>query len=104
MDFKKDKCLKAYRSLFDSTGFSHSNSGNGLSLYDFANGNMFIAFDLTPDQCNGWHAHERVYGPLDLHLKFRTGLPDNINVIIYASFENTISIDKNRNFLSNYTV
>jgi hypothetical protein len=104
MDFTNSKFIKPYKALFDSTGFAHTNSGNSLTPNNFANGNTFIAFDLTPDQCNGWHEHPKKLGVIDLHLSFKKALAETITVIIYSSFENRIFIDRYKNFATDYTV
>ena len=104
MDFDKGLSIKAFKALSDSTGYANSNSGNGLTAYDFANGNTFIAFDLTPDQCNGWHLHEKRTGVINLHLTFKEELTEAITVIVYSSFENRLFIDKYRNIKTDYSV
>ena len=42
-------------------------------------------------------------GGVRVDMKFANALPNTINVIAYAEFENIIEIDRNRNVLFDYT-
>jgi hypothetical protein len=103
-DFKNGNFMRAFRGLSDSTGISHSNGGNYLSPEGFAGGCTFFAFDLTPDQCNGFHEHTRKAGVIDLELTFETALTEPINIIVYSSFDNFITLDKYRNLVTDFSV
>jgi len=104
MDFDKKLYMRPYRALSDATGFSHTNAGNFISHFDFEYGNTFFAFDLTPDQCNGWHEHTRKSGTIDLEMIFEKDTTEAVNIIVYANFENRILIDKDKNLTTDYTV
>ena len=76
--------------------------GNQISLEEYSKGFTLFAFDLTPDLDEGSHFHLVKQGNLRLELHFKTGLPQTINVIVYAEFD-VIEIDKARNVLFDYS-
>jgi len=104
MDFSNNLFMRPFRALSDATGFSHSNAGNFISTEEYAEGNTFVAFDLTPDQCNGWHEHIRRMGTIDLEFTLAEATTEAINVIVYSNFENRIFIDKDKNLSTDYSV
>jgi hypothetical protein len=97
MDFDNNLFVTPYRALFDSTGYSHGNGGNVISMKAFSQGNTFLAFDLTPDLCNGWHLHEERNGTIDIELSFKEELDESINLIVYSTYDNQLLMDKDRN-------
>lgn len=86
--------VELYRHLYDSIGISHSNQSIGMTFSDFLNGRFVLAADLTPDQCNSFHAHPDVYGNLDLELGFSTITPHPIYVIALSIFNSGIKLDQ----------
>lgn len=86
-----------YRWFLDNIGIAHENETNDIYIDDFASNSFFIPFDFSPDLCNNFHPHGTIQGNLDLQLTFKTALAQNIQIIIYSSFNETISIDKFRN-------
>ena len=86
--------VELYRHLHDSIGISHSNQSIGLSFDDFLNGRFVLAADLTPDQCNSFHAHPDVYGNLDLELGFSKITPHPIYVLALSIFNSGIKLDQ----------
>ena len=81
-DFTKSnpKVAHAYHWLFENTGAWNPEKGNIVSWNAFQNGSFILAFDLTPDRCNGAHNHEAVRGYIDLFIKFSVPLPAPIYV------------------------
>ena len=77
--------------------------GNQISLEDFANGFTLFAFDLSPDLDDGGHFHLIKQGNVRLELHFNAALPETINVIVYAEFDNVIKVDKARIVLFDYS-
>ena len=86
--------VELYRHLYDSIGISHGNQSIGMTFDDFLNGRFVLAADLTPDQCNSFHAHPDVYGNLDLELGFSTITPHPIYVIALSIFNSGIKLDQ----------
>ena len=77
--------------------------GNQISRIEYAEGFTLFAFDLTPNLDQSGHFHLLRQGNLRLELHFKTALPQTINVIVYAEFDNVIEIDKARNVLFDYS-
>ena len=102
-NFTDKQCTQSYSSLFIGTGFMGYDRGNQISLEEYSKGFTLFAFDLTPDLDEGGHFHLVKQGNLGLKLHFQTELPQTINVIVYAEFDNVIEIDKVCNILFDYS-
>ena len=102
-DFDHDMYTRSYVSLFTGTGLMSQDRGNHIDWEDFANGYTLFAFDLTPDLSDSGHFSVVKQGNLRLELHFKTQLPQTVNAIVYAEFDNIIEIDKARNVLFDFT-
>lgn len=92
-DFGNELVSREIRALYDNTGITTSDTGYSISSEDFRNGSTFFAWDLSPDKCNGFHNHEKKEGrTVDIDLAFANALPENITVLVYASFETDIKL------------
>ena len=94
IDIQQGDYVDLYRHLYDSVGISHSNQSIGLTKSQFINGRFFLCADLTPDQCNSYHAHPDVYGNLDLELGFSAITPHPIYLLAYSIFNSGIKLDQ----------
>ena len=103
-DFEKDEYIRAYYSLFSGTGIHHDNESLSITKEMFKSGYMVLIYDTTPDLCNGEHIHPRKQGTLNLELRWKEALPDTINVLIYASFQNSISISNTGEVTSDFSL
>jgi len=56
---------------------------------------FMIPFDLTPDRCNGFHAHGQKSGVINLELHFREVIANPFNVMAFATYDTSFSMDKN---------
>ena len=83
-----------YMELYDHF---QSNVGgrNCISPQAFTEGQMFLAFDLTPDKCLSFHNHVGVPGNLEVDLTFNTATRSPLTLISYAIYNAAISIDSN---------
>ena len=95
-DFANKLVSREYYRLTSETGKRNLvNAGTLISLADFeAGGYCLFPFDLTPDKCNGRHAHLGKKAKLDLELRFGTTTWSNINVLILAVFDQVLLVDK----------
>ena len=59
---------------------------------------------MSPDLAEQDHFNLLKQGSVRLVLKFRVALPENVSVIEYAEFENSIEIDRNRNVIYDFSV
>ena len=102
-DFDNNLYTRSYVSLFTGTGLMSQDQGNHISWEEYGSGYTLFAFDLTPDLSDGGHFNIVKQGNLRLELHFKSQLPQTVNAIIYAEFDNVIEIDKARNVLFDYS-
>ena len=102
-NFGANQIVTAYTSLFSGTGKLNRDEGIDVSREDYANGYALYAFDLTPDLAEEGHFNLVREGSLRVDIKFGTALPETINIISYAEFENVVEIDRNKNILFDYS-
>ena len=102
-NFAVNQFVNAYMTLFSGTGKQQKDEGNSIERSDFGNGYALYAFDLTPDMAEEGHFNLAKEGSVRVDLNFAVALPNTINVIAYAEFENVIEIDRNRNVIFDYT-
>ena len=102
-DFAGENHMRSYASLFNGTGLMSKDQGNDISRDEYGRGYTLFAFDLTPDLSDSGHFQLVKHGNLRLELHFKTQLPQTVNAIVYAEFDNVIEIDKARNVLFDYS-
>jgi hypothetical protein len=85
---------REYRWFLDNTACLLSNQTHGITYKEFYNNSFFYVFDLSPDLCNSFHIHQPMAGTFDMQVAFKSALTKNITAIIYATFDEKISIDK----------
>lgn len=95
-DFTTKKAIREYRWFIDNIDILHSNESNGISFEDYCSNSCFFAFDFTPDLCNSFHDHGAKAGVIDLHVGYAEQLPKNITCVVYGSFKEVITINKNK--------
>ena len=103
LNFANSQYVTAYMSLFTGTGKQFEDAGNGIHRDDYARGYTLYAFDLTPDLSEDDHFNLVREGNVRIDMKFSVALPNTINVIVYAEFENIIEIDRTRNVKFDYS-
>ena len=92
-DFANGKCVREYRHLCDNIGIYHENESNMITFDSFKSNLAFFCYDLSPDQCNSYHHHIDQTGFVNLDLQFKEALAQNITVIVFATFNETVKID-----------
>ena len=92
-NFDKGKCIREYRHFLDNIGIQHEMETNNLGLADFKSNTCLFSYDLTPDLCHSFHQHTPTSGYVDLDLNFTAALDHNITVIVYATFNEYVTID-----------
>lgn len=102
INFANHQFINAYASLFMGTGKWMRDEGNLISREDFPGGYALYAFDLTPDLAEDDHFNLIKQGNVRLDMKFAQALPNTINVIAFAEFENILEIDRSRNIIFDY--
>ena len=96
--------MRAYNTLFSGTGKIFRDEGNNLERTVFSRGYALFAFDLTPELGEDDHFNLTKQGSVQLVLKFRDALAQNVTAIAYAEFQNVIEIDRNRNVIYDFAV
>lgn len=97
-DFTTENYLREYRWMIDNIGL-HQMSTNSISKSEFKSNSCFFPFDLSPDLCNSFYLHGIENGTIDIQLGFSAPLTENIYCMMYASYDELITIDKNRNVM-----
>jgi hypothetical protein len=94
--------IQAYHSLFDGIGKYGIDEGLDITREEYKDGFALFAFDLTPDKANREHLNLQRDGTLRVEGRFKTALPNTINVLVYAEFENIVQIDRHHNVIYDY--
>jgi hypothetical protein len=87
--------VKQYKWMLDNIGLKHYIS-NGITLEDFVSNSCCFPYDLTPDQCNSYQSHGSDTGNVDIQLGFKTPLPEAVQVLVFATYDEVVTIDKDR--------
>jgi len=103
LDFDEHRFIEAYMSLFSGTGKQLKDEGTDIDRTDFPKGYAIYAFDLTPDMNEDGHFNLMREGSVRLDLKFKTALPNTINVLVYSEFEHVIELNRNRDVIFDFT-
>ena len=98
MDFAHNRFTRSFVQLFEGLGISDENKGNGINLASFKNGVCIFAFDLSPDEDDGSDHWDLVKeGETTVNVHFSDATAEAIEVIVYAEFDNLLTIDHTRN-------
>ena len=102
LDYARGEFTQAFQQLYQAMGLCNSKEGLTITLDTFKNGHTLYAFDLTADQAEGAHVDPIKYGSVRMEAHFDTQLPNPINVIVYAEYDNLLQVDKARNILTDF--
>lgn len=94
--YSTGKCVREYAWFLDNIGLNHTAS-NAITKEEFISNSCFYPFDLSPDKCNSIYLHGVEDGTVDIDVGFETAPNENLYCMMYASYDEIISIDKNRN-------
>ena len=102
-DFENDNYMEGWMALFDSTGTLFTNEGPSIPYKDFADGNTLFLVNTCPEtkRLNGC-ASPRKNGNLRIDMEFSKPLTESIALLVYAIFENEISISASREVALDY--
>lgn len=103
LDFAHDLYARGFLQLFEGLGIGCEDKGNGIDMLSFKSGCCLFPFDLSPDEDDGSHWDLVRDGATSVDIKFADALPaGGVEVIVYAEFDNLISLDYNRNPYTDY--
>jgi len=91
--------ISGYLQLFEATGRSGSDFGNGLAPKDFANGYTLFAFNLDPEFKRGKYLNLVKRANVRIELRFSKPLPETVNVVVYAEHPGLFEVDLARNVI-----
>ena len=104
LDFDNHHYVQAYVQLFEALGIANDNRGNAIERADFEKSHCIFGFDLTSDADDGSHWELVKEGNTSLEIQFGPNLPaQGVQVIIYAEFDNLLTLDRNRVAHFDYT-
>jgi hypothetical protein len=96
-NFEQEQYLRAYLQLLDAMGFGQpENKSCGITPQLYKAGMALFAFDLTPNETDGFHFELARQGSTTLEVLFDPALTVPIEIIVYAEFDSLLRIDRNR--------
>ena len=96
-DFKNCQYLQGLLSLYRVTGKLNENTDIGITRNSYREGYNLIAFEVDPTTSPDFrYLGQGCEGCTCLEIKFKEQLPEGVNVILYATFPETIEIDESR--------
>ena len=98
-DYTKNAAVREYYQMVLATGRHLKNNSLAFDKEEFSNGYTLYAFNLTPDENNGPHLSLIKSGSLRLETRFRTPLPQTINLIVYAVYDSMLEVSNRRQIL-----
>ena len=96
-DFANLNFFREYRWFMDNLGWAHDKESNGVTMEEFKTNTFFLPFDLSPDLSNGATLSQLKEGSLDVLVSFSENLAQNVQMIVFATFNELLLIDKDRN-------
>lgn len=84
--------VRMFRELFDNIGIKMQDYACGVTDDNFQAGCTILAFDLSPDKCNGSEKHMPKQGSIDLEFKLSTDLTAAIVLHAYCSYDAVLQI------------
>lgn len=104
-DFSKQMVRREYFNLLESTlGSCLDKDTNGITLEDYLKGKTFFAFSISDFSTSDDSTLPKQQGNINLRLRFAEALTENVNLILYAEFENQIEVDSTRSVYTDYSV
>ena len=94
-DFNSCQYLEGLLSLYRVTGKINENTDIGITRNSYREGYNLIAFEVDPTTSPDFrYLGQGQEGRTRLEIKFKEALPKGVNIILYATFPETIEIDE----------
>jgi len=86
--------VMGYRTLFETSGIYHWNSGLQKTHDMFINTDFMLLFDVTPYRsASEGHTFHPEHGIIIIELMFNKVLPEAITCLLYLDFDNSVLVD-----------
>ena len=96
-DFNNCQYLQGLLSLYKVTGKLNENTDIGITRSSYREGYNLIGFEVDPTTSPDFrYLGQGQEGRTRLEIKFKQPLPSGVNIILYATFPETIEIDESR--------
>lgn len=86
LNFNDGEYMRLFRDFYDNIGVLHDDTGNIVDFEGYKGGYCFIAFDFSPDMCNGFHWHFNKIGSIDAEFVFSQALSSSIAIYALAIY------------------
>ena len=97
---KQRDFISGYLALFEGTGRSGSDFGNGITPKEYASGHTLFVYNLDPEFKRGKYLNLVKRANVRLELRFSKPLPETVNVVVYAEHPSLFEVDRARNIIS----
>ena len=105
LNFSDSQYMESFSNLFFHLGYANPNKGNlNIDRENFKNGYCIFVYDLSATLGIGNHLNLQKTGNLRLSLTFSTPLEKSTTLIVVGSFQNLLSIDKQRRVLHDFKI
>ncbi|ESO98016.1 hypothetical protein LOTGIDRAFT_174453 [Lottia gigantea] len=100
MDVTNQQATAPYLDLMKRVGVLNDNEDLDFSDNEYIIGYTLFGFDLTNDHgADQVNFHPKSSGSLSLDLRFENALPNPLNLLMFAEYDNVLEIDVNRQIL-----
>ena len=95
-----------FEMLFQGCNIARDDKGNSISYKDYKEGCCLYAFDLTPDNSDSAALQLMREGSVNIEYRFDKAVSHalGLELVVYAEFDNLVSIDWNRNIFFDYSI
>jgi len=95
--------VMGYRTQFEASEIHHSNTGLQITHNMYINGFFMLNFDLIPERgVSEDHTSHQENGSIRIELKFNKPFPEAITCLLYLEFDNSVLIDFERTFTTDF--
>lgn len=105
-DFDTPCHTREFRSLYRALNQTGTDTYLSVTKKEWKETKCIFGFNFAPDCSNGGsvidHVNLKERGDLRIHLKFKSALPESINLVVFAEFDNCIEIDSLGNVIVDY--
>lgn len=99
------RVIEGYLGFCELLDIAHADKGNSITVNQWRNGTTLVGFDCSASNKDSSSFELVKEGQVTLHANFATAVGgQGIEVVIYAEYDNLISLDRNREWLREMNV